>query len=163
MLSFNLTSIVNLLGFLAFMLLMYRLLYKPYFDMTDKRKQEVEKNLNEAEKLRLETQKGKEDLDRRLSEIDDERRKIIEKANEQAQNIVKAAQEEANEQRKNILDKAEKEAEEIKERASRELQTKIVSLAVAISSMILKEQIDKRKNEEIIRRAIDSLKDKGEL
>jgi len=131
--------------------------------MTDKRKQEVEKNLNEAEKLRLETQKGKEDLDRRLSEIDDERRKIIEKANEQAQNIVKAAQQEANEQRKNILDKAEKEAEEIKERASRELQTKIVSLAVAISSMILKEQIDKRKNEEIIRRAIDSLKDKGEL
>jgi F-type H+-transporting ATPase subunit b len=119
--------------------------------------------LNEAEKLRLEAQKGKEDLDRRLSEIDDERREIIVKANEQAQSIVKNAQQEANEQRKNIIDKAEKEAEEIKERAFRELQTKIVSLAVAISSMILKEQIDKRKNEEIIRRAIDSLKEKGEL
>ncbi|PNR89715.1 hypothetical protein CN13_04445 [Petrotoga sp. HKA.pet.4.5] len=163
MISFNLTSIVNLVGFLAFMFLMYRLLYKPYFDMTDKRKKEVEKNLNEAEKLRLEAQLKKEELDKQLSEADEKRREILSEADEQAKSIIKAAQGEAQEQRKLILDKAEKEAEEIKESAARELQSRIVSLAVTISSMILKEQIDKKKNEELIRRAINSLKDKGEL
>ncbi|PNR97100.1 F0F1 ATP synthase subunit B [Petrotoga sp. 9PWA.NaAc.5.4] len=163
MLSFNLTSIVNLVGFIAFMLLMYRLLYKPYFDITDKRKQEVEKNLNEAEKLRLEAQAKKEELDKQLLEIEDKRHEIIEQANEQAKLILKSTQEEAENQRKNILEKAEKEAEEIKENAVKDLQSKLIALSLSISSMILKEQIDKQKNEEIVRRAIKSLQDKGDL
>ncbi len=39
------------------MLLMYKLLYKPYFEITDKRKQEVEKNLSEAEKTSIRSPK----------------------------------------------------------------------------------------------------------
>jgi F-type H+-transporting ATPase subunit b len=35
-------------------------------------------------------------------------------------------------------------------------------MALSISSMILKEQVDKQKNEEIIKRALRSLQGKGE-
>lgn len=162
MLSFNLTSIVNLVGFIFFMLLMYKLLYKPYFEITDKRKQEVEKNLSEAEKLRLEAQNKKNELDKQLREIEEERTQIILKAEEQAKLILKSAQEEAENQRKYIIDKAEKESEEIRTKALKELQSQIVAMALSISSMILKEQVDKQKNEEIIKRALRSLQGKGE-
>jgi len=162
MLSFNLTSIVNLVGFIFFMLLMYKLLYKPYFEITDKRKQEVEKNLSEAEKLRLEAQNKKNELDKQLREIEEERTQIILKAEEQAKLILKSAQEDAEKQRKYIIDKAEKESEEIRTKALKELQSQIVAMALSISSMILKEQVDKQKNEEIIKRALRSLQGKGE-
>ncbi|CEP77525.1 MAG TPA: F0F1 ATP synthase subunit B [Defluviitoga tunisiensis] len=162
MLSFNLTSIVNLVGFIFFMLLMYKLLYKPYFEITDKRKQEVEKNLSEAEKLRLEAQNKKNELDKQLQEIEEKRTQIILKAEEQAKLILKSAQEEAENQRKYIIDKAEKESEEIRTKALKELQSQIVAMALSISSMILKEQVDKQKNEEIIKRALRSLQGKGE-
>ncbi|MDD3601130.1 MAG: F0F1 ATP synthase subunit B [Defluviitoga tunisiensis] len=162
MLSFNLTSIVNLVGFIFFMLLMYKLLYKPYFEITDKRKQEVEKNLSEAEKLRLEAQNKKNELDKQLREIEEERTQIILKAEEQAKLILKSVQEEAENQRKYIIDKAEKESEEIRTKALKELQSQIVAMALSISSMILKEQVDKQKNEEIIKRALRSLQGKGE-
>lgn len=162
MLSFNLTSIVNLVGFIFFMLLMYKLLYKPYFEITDKRKQEVEKNLSEAEKLRLEAQNKKNKLDKQLQEIEEKRSEIILKAEEQAKLILKSVQEEAENQRKYIIDKAEKESEEIRTKALKELQSQIVAMALSISSMILKEQVDKQKNEEIIKRALRSLQGKGE-
>jgi len=141
---------------------MYKLLYKPYFEITDKRKQEVEKNLNEAEKLRLETQNKKNELDKQLREIEETRTQIILKAEEQAKLILKSAQEEAENQRKYIIDKAEKESEDIKTKALKELQSQIVAMALSISSMILKEQVDKQKNEEIIKRALRNLQGKGE-
>ena len=86
MLSFNLTSIVNLVGLYFHVINMYKLLYKPYFEITDKRKQEVEKNLSEAEKLRLEAQNKKNKLDKQHKRSK-KKVQIILKAEEQLVNL----------------------------------------------------------------------------
>lgn len=144
------------------MLFMYKLLYKPYFDMTDKRKQEVEKNLNEAERLRVEAQDLKEKNEKELSEAKDKKDEIIKKAEDNAKNISKKAKEDANKEKKRIISSAEKEAEEIKEKAMQDVQTKVVQMALSVSSMILKEKIDRKTNEELVSRALKTLNNQGD-
>lgn len=162
MLSFNLTSIINLLGFLVFMLFMYKLLYKPYFDITDKRKEEVEKNLNEAERLRVEAQDLKEKNEKEMSEVKEKKNEIIKNAEETAKNITKKAKEEAEKEKQRIITSAEKEAEELKEKAMQDVQAKVVQMALNVSSLILKEKIDRKANEELVSRALKTLKNQGD-
>lgn len=144
------------------MLFMYKLLYKPYFDVSDKRKEEVEKNLNEAERLRIEAQDLKEKNEKEMSEAKDKKDEIIKNAEENAKNILKKAKEEAETEKKRIITNAEKEAIELKEKAMQDIQAKVVQMALSVSSMILKEKIDKKTNEEIVNRALKALNNKGD-
>lgn len=163
MLSFNFTAVVNIIGFILFMVFMYKLLYKPYFDMTDKRKQEVEKNLNEAERLRTSAQEDKDEAEKQLKKLKEEKEDIINKARDQAKAIEKEAKNNALEERERLLIKAEKEAEEIKEKSKEEIQNQIMTLSVLIASNILKEKIDTKINEEMVRRAIGNFESKGDF
>lgn len=144
------------------MLFMYKLLYKPYFDMTDKRKQEVEKNLNEAERLRVDAQDLKEKNEKELSEAKDKKDEIIKNAEDNAKNIIQKAKDNAEKEKKRIITSAEQEAEDIKEKAMKDVQTKVIQMALSVSSMILKEKIDKKTNEELVNRALKALKNQGD-
>ncbi|BBE32032.1 hypothetical protein OSSY52_21730 [Tepiditoga spiralis] len=162
MLSFNMTSIVNLIGFTAFMITLYYMLYKPYFEMTDKRRAEIEKNLNEAEKLRIDAQEKKKLSEEELLKVREQRESLIKNAEMEAKKIVESAKEIAEKEKGNIIKKAEMEANEIKEKAMKEMQSKVVSLSIAISGMILKEQLDKQANQKMVQRAIDLFEKRGE-
>jgi F-type H+-transporting ATPase subunit b len=162
MLSFNLTSIVNLVGFFLFIVFLYKLMYKPFFEITDKRKQEIEKNLNEAERLRISAQEDKSELEKKLKEIKLEREEIILKANEQAKSILNKAKENAEKEKERLILKAESDAQDIKNKAVQDIQQKVVGISVAIASMILKEKIDTTVNEEIVKRAIRQFDSKGD-
>lgn len=144
------------------MLFMYKLLYKPYFDITDKRKEEVEKNLNEAERLRVEAQDLKEKNEKEMSEVKEKKNEIIKNAEETAKNITKKAKEEAEKEKQRIITSAEKEAEELKEKAMQDVQAKVVQMALNVSSLILKEKIDRKANEELVSRALKTLKNQGD-
>ncbi|MGM0639905.1 MAG: F0F1 ATP synthase subunit B [Thermotogota bacterium] len=150
------------MGFIVFMLFMYKLLYKPYFDMTDKRKEEVEKNLDEAERLRIEAQDLKEKNEKELSEAKNKKDEIIKNAEENAKNISKKAKEDADKEKKRIISSAEREAEELKEKAMKDVQAKVVQMALSVSSMILKEKIDRKTNEELVSRALKTLNNQGD-
>jgi F-type H+-transporting ATPase subunit b len=141
---------------------MYKLLYKPYFDITDKRKEEVEKNLNEAERLRVEAQDLKEKNEKEMSEVKEKKNEIIKNAEETAKNITKKAKEEAEKEKQRIITSAEKEAEELKEKAMQDVQAKVVQMALNVSSLILKEKIDRKANEELVSRALKTLKNQGD-
>jgi len=65
-------------------------------------------------------------------------------------------------EKERIILKAEQEASELKEKAALEIQSNVVRLAVTISAMILKEKVDVKANEELARRAMQALNNKGE-
>ncbi|HNV06531.1 MAG TPA: ATP synthase F0 subunit B, partial [Petrotogaceae bacterium] len=66
MINFNLTSIVNLVGFIFFVLILYKLLYKPFLDVVAKRKEIISKSLSDAEKAKLDSEKIKEDMEKEI-------------------------------------------------------------------------------------------------
>lgn len=161
MLDFNFTSILNLVGFAVLAYFLWIMLYKPFFEIADKRRQIVESELNQSEKLRKEAEQKLQNANKELEEIREKKESIIKEAEELAKSIVANVKEEAAAERARIIASAEKEAQEIKEEAFKDIQNKVVSLSVAIASMILKKNVDEKVNEEIIKRAFEAL-DKGE-
>lgn len=161
MLDFNFTSIVNLAGFAVLAYFLWVMLYKPFFDIADKRRQMVESELNQSEKLRKEAEERLQQVNKELEEIKSKKEQIIKEAEELAKNIVSNAKEEAINEKARIISTAEKEAKEIKEEAYKDIQNKVVSLSIAIASMILKKNVDEKVNEEIVKRAFEALS-KGE-
>jgi F-type H+-transporting ATPase subunit b len=161
MLDFNFTSIVNLFGFVFLAYFLWVMLYKPFFEMAEKRKEIVESELNQAEKLRKEAEEKLKQANIEIEEVRAKKESIIKEAEELAKNIVSNAKEEAANEKARIIAAAEKEATEIKEEAYKDIQNKVVSLSIAIASMILKKHVDEKVNEEIVKRAFEAL-NKGE-
>ncbi|GAB6188550.1 hypothetical protein JCM30566_02890 [Marinitoga arctica] len=161
MLDINFTSIINLVGFTVLAYFLWVMLYKPFFEIADKRRQIVESELNQSEKLRKEAEEKLQMANKELEEIRAKKENIIKEAEELAKNILHTAKEEASNEKARIIASAEKEAQEIKEEAFKDIQNKVVSLSVAIASMILKKNIDEKVNEDIIKRAFEAL-NKGE-
>ncbi|WP_129408769.1 ATP synthase F0 subunit B [Marinitoga lauensis] len=69
MLDFNFTSILNLVGFTVLAYFLWVMLYKPFFEIADKRKQIVESELNQSEKLRKEAEEKLQNANKELEEI----------------------------------------------------------------------------------------------
>ncbi|SHE28230.1 F-type H+-transporting ATPase subunit b [Marinitoga hydrogenitolerans DSM 16785] len=161
MLDFNFTSIVNLVGFIVLAYSLWVMLYKPFFEIIDKRRQIVESELNQSEKLRKEAEEKLQKANKELDEIKMKKENIIKEAEELAKSIISNAKEDANMEKSRIIAAAEKEAKEIKEEAYKDIQSKVVSLSISIASMILKKNIDEKVNEEIVKKAFESL-NKGE-
>jgi len=136
-------------------------MYKPFFEIAEKRRQIVESELNQSEKLRKEAEEKLNQANKELEEIRAKKENIIKDAEALAKDIISRAKEEALNEKNRIVSVAEKEAEEIKEEAYKDIQNKVVSLSIAMASMILKKNIDEKVNEEIIKRAFEIL-DKGE-
>ncbi|AEX85981.1 hypothetical protein XO10_07845 [Marinitoga sp. 1135] len=161
MLDINFTSLVNLAGFFVLLYFLWVSLYKPFFDIAEKRRQIVESELNQSEKLRKEAEEKLAQANKELEEIRAKKEDIIKDAENLAKDIIAKAKEDAMNEKSRIISAAEKEAAEIKEEAYKDIQNKVVSLSIAIASMILKKNIDEKVNEEIIKRAFEAL-DKGE-
>ena len=162
MINFNLTSIVNLVGFIFFVLILYKLLYKPFLDVVAKRKEIISKSLSDAEKAKLDSEKIKEDMEKEIKELKSTKDEKILQAEAQAKAIIDEAKKQALVEKERIILKAEQEASELKEKAALEIQSNVVRLAVTISAMILKEKVDIKANEELARRAMQALNNKGE-
>ncbi|KLO23192.1 ATP synthase subunit B [Marinitoga sp. 1197] len=161
MLDFNFTSIINLVGFSVLAYFLWVMLYKPFFEMAEKRRQIVESELNQSEKLRKEAEEKLNQANLELEEVRNKKESIIKEAEDLAKNIISNAKEDALIEKNRIISTAEKEAKEIKEEAYKDIQNKVVSLSIAIASMILKKNIDEKANEEIVKRAFEALS-KGE-
>jgi F-type H+-transporting ATPase subunit b len=97
-----------------------------------------------------------------MSEVKEKKNEIIKNAEETAKNITKKAKEEAEKEKQRIITSAEKEAEELKEKAMQDVQAKVVQMALNVSSLILKEKIDRKANEELVSRALKTLKNQGD-
>ncbi|KLO24501.1 MULTISPECIES: F0F1 ATP synthase subunit B [unclassified Marinitoga] len=161
MLDFNFTSIVNLIGFTVLAYFLWVMLYKPFFEIAEKRRQLVESELNQSEKLRKEAEEKLNQANLELEKVRNKKESIIKEAEDLAKSIISTAKEDALAEKNRIISAAEKEAQEIKEEAYKDIQNKVVSLSIAIASMILKKNIDEKANEEIVKRAFEALS-KGE-
>ena len=120
----------------------------------EKRKEAVEKQLDDA-------QKAQEEADARLRKYDN----VVEKAEEEGREIVKEARRNANTQAEQIVVDARKEATTIVKQAeadaklerakvTKKMHDDIADIAVMAASKIVEKELDKKDQEEIIDKVI---------
>ena len=155
LINFNWTSVVQLLMFLLLMYILYKLLYKPFFNITEERKRKVEEDLKEAERARKEALALREEMEHELAEARKVADEIVNKAKNEAENIINEAKVKAKDEAERIIESAKREVAIEKEKMVEEIKQKAGELAVALSLKILSGVLDEKAKKEYLMKMIE--------
>ncbi len=146
--------IAQIVNFLILLFILYKFAYKPVFKVLDNRTKKIEKGLKDAEEAK-----------NKLVEISEKEKKIVTEAKKEAQIIIKKAEETAIQSAKDIeisaknqsdkiLEEAKVQIEQEKNKAVKEIKSKIAELVIRATEKIIDEKIDQNKDKELIEKAI---------
>ncbi|KAF5295617.1 hypothetical protein FQA39_LY12790 [Lamprigera yunnana] len=149
--------IAHVLATIVIVLLLSKLVYAPFREAIDKRREKINELLQDAIDKQLVATKGVKEAEAILSE-----------AKTESSLIIKTAKTDAEVQRENILKTAHTDAMTIQEQAKKnvalehdkaesEIKETIINTSIQIAAKILEKEIKKEDNEKLINDFIDSL------
>ncbi len=142
MLSFNFTSVLQIMNFIILMVLLTKYLYKPFLNMMDERKNKIASDLSKAEEFRKNAEVYREEMRKELERAREEARRIIESAAERAKRFEEEQKNKAKLEAVKMIDDAKREIEKEREKAFQSVRSEAVSIAILLVKRILGEQID---------------------
>jgi F-type H+-transporting ATPase subunit b len=134
------------------------LIYKPFLTLLKTRREKIEEGINksiEADKELSKIGEMKVDLEKINEE---EKKKILIRADEEAKKRLEEANKKAEEERSVVLVKAQKEADALKESEKDETRKKTIENAFSLTEKLLKESIDDKKGKQIAEDFLSKLK-----
>jgi F-type H+-transporting ATPase subunit b len=143
-------------NFSIVLFVLYKFAYGPLTKVMADRTERIEKGLKDAETA-----------NKKLLETEEREKEILGKARKEAQAIIESAGLSAEKNKEDILNEAKRRSEEIvantqkqleaeKVKMIGEIKSEIADLVVAATGKVIDEKMDKKKDEEIIEKAIKS-------
>jgi len=148
----------QIINFAILFFVLKTLIYKPFLNLLKTRREKIEEGINksiEADKELSKIGEMKSDLERINEE---EKKKILIKAEDEAKKRLEEANKKAEEERSAILAKAQKEAEALKESEKEETKKKTIENAFNLTEKLLRENIDEKKGKQIAEDFLNKLK-----
>ncbi len=148
----------QIINFAILFFVLKTLIYKPFLNLLKTRREKIEEGINksiEADKELSKIGEMKSDLERINEE---EKKKILVKAEDEAKKRLEEANKKAEEERSAILAKAQKEADVLKESEKEETKKKTIENAFNLTEKLLKESIDEKKGKQIAEDFLSKLK-----
>jgi len=149
--------LAQIVTFLIGVFVLWKIAWKPLVEILAKRKHSISKNISDAQNLKIETEKLKNDYEQMLKNIDGKAQELIQKAitlgDENKQKIITESQIEA----KKILDSAKKQIEYEREAVKMDLRREIVPIAISIAEKVTEKLIDKNTKKELIEKFLQDI------
>jgi F-type H+-transporting ATPase subunit b len=131
--------------------------FKPLSDAINERTHALESTFGEAESLRAEMTKMRNDYEQRLVATEAEARSQIQAQIKEAQNLRQTLMSEASAKADEMVKRAQQEIEAEKQKVLGQLRTEVVTLTLAASEKILGESMDSDKNRRLVAEFIDKV------
>ena len=147
------TILAQMLNFFILVWLLARFAYKPLLAMMTERKERIAKDLEAAEKARVEAEGFKADYAAQIAKARQEAQQIVEKAVQEAEHTTR----EQIEQEKN---RARQDIAIERDRAMNSLRNEVVSLSVAMAGKVVAKDMNSETNTKLIEDAIRQLDSK---
>jgi len=161
MLDFNQliwTFIFHIINIIILYFILRRFLFKPIRNFLNAREEKFKARKAELDERQRKIDEMEALCKQKLEEAKNEAKKIIDKANEGAQDHLREARLQASEQVKLMLERGRKELEAERKLAMEELKTQAAILAVEIASKILEKNITVEDNKRIIEEFLEEVK-----
>lgn len=150
--------ISQVINFVIIMYVLQRFAYKPLLRLLDKRREEI------ASSLAM-----KEEIQKKLEEIEDDRKKVLREARDEARRVVKDAVVEAKKQsgayleseKENLREERVKMLEEVareREKAIDDARKQSLEYAVLISEKLLVQKLDEKEQQRLLASAVRHVK-----
>lgn len=122
--------VAQAVSFLIFLAVVYVYLFKAILGMIDERRGKIQKMLEDTEETRKETQRLREDLQKKLAEIDEERRRQISEAVKRGEEI-----------RQEILKRTDEEIAKARAKLKRDMELERATLEKAVREDLVRTSI----------------------
>lgn len=144
-------------NFLILLWVLRRFAYRPMLEFLEKRTRRIEAGLRDAKRA-----------EEKLRDIEGQERNVLEKAKQEASDIVHRAREAAREASEKMLTESRAEAARLLEdaraklegetvRMKKEIQSEISDLVILATEKVLKEKLTTEKDAELVRNAVKEL------
>lgn len=157
-LGINLPKLIyQIINFAAMAGILYVLLYKPVFNLLTERRKRIEESLQEADRMRQQTQSAQAEYEQELA-----------KARQEAAQILAQAQERAKAQETEILAQARQEAERLRQEGQeqarierdqmlRDVKAQLADLVALTASKVLQAEVSAKNHEKLIDESLAAL------
>lgn len=153
------TIFFTLFNAVVLYLILRWLLFTPVMSFIEKRKSTIQNEITTAGNLRIEANALKEEYGKRLANIDEEKKEIIDEARKMSSYIYDKSKKEAEKEKDRILKSAETERIHLYEKAKEDLKKDTALLSIDIAEEILRKKIDRDANKQILDSIINELSD----
>jgi len=143
--------------FIFLMIVLYKIAWKPILAALKQREEDIKDSLQKAEQAKLDAEKILEENQANLAKAEEESKKIIDQSRSYAENLKEQILKESREQAQKLIKEAGSEIERRKESAFEELKDQIADLAVQAAEKIIKENLDKDKNTQLVNKYLSEI------
>ena len=138
---------------------MSKLLYKPVTKILEERKARIHEEIETAEKDKVEALKLKEQYEKILKDVEQEKLEILESARKVADERKNEQLAEARTEAENLKNRAKKEIEQEQERAKSEMKQAVIDASSAIAAKFLARNIDAATHEQLFNETMAELEE----
>ncbi|CZI99084.1 F-type ATPase subunit b [Legionella pneumophila] len=153
----NLTLIVQMLVFAAFVLFTMKLVWPPLAKALEERQDKIADGLAAAERGRKELELAQHRVKDELKQAKAHSADIIDKANKRASEIIEAAKEAAKREAQIQAKLAQEQIAQQVNHAKEELRKQVVKLAITGAEKILMREVDAKANSELLDNLIEEI------
>lgn len=149
--------LAQVVTFLIGVFVLWKIAWKPLVEMLTKRKSDIARNISDAQNLKTETEKLKNEYEVMIKDIDRKAQELIQKANatgdENKRKIILEARDEA----EKILNVAKKQIDDEKEKVKADLRREIIPIAISIAEKVTEKMLDKNTKKELIEKFLSEI------
>lgn len=147
--------IVYLVNFTILLVILYVVGYKPILRMLDQRAERIRGNLEEAERIKTESEERQAEMQRQLDQARQEGQALIGQARELADRFREEERQRAKEEAEAFLAKARGDIERERDNAVEEVRQQFAGLAIAAAEQVIERSLDKDAHREIIEKVLE--------
>lgn len=144
-------------AFVIFIACTVKPMYRAFAGGLDKRAQEIRRQLDEAEQLRVEAQNMLAEYKRKQRDVEKESQEMLEHARVESQRLREKVEEDLTVALKRREQLAVEKIEQAEAAAIKEVRNQAVGLAVAATAQVLSDKLDKDAASQLVQSTIDEL------
>ncbi len=141
-------------NFLIFLYLMYRLLFKPITGMLQRRRERIGESLREAEDLREQVEREREEFQSELTDARTEAQRIRDEAARSAEAMRAQELERAREESERLRNEAQAEIDRSRFQAREEIRRETAELVLGATARVLDRSIDDPEHRRLVQEAL---------
>jgi F-type H+-transporting ATPase subunit b len=149
----------TIISFILLVLLLWKVAYPQILKGMKTREETIKQQLEEAQKTKKEAENLLEDYKRRLAEARSEAQKIINEGKSLGENMRKEIVQKAQEESNQIVKRAQEEIELQKQKAILELQGKIADLSIMAATKIINKSLNTEDNRRLVEEYVSKVGD----
>ncbi len=149
--------ILTWISFFALLAILHRFAWKPILAGLKQREDYIRKSLDDADKIKSQLAEVEAAKGRILDEAKDRANAIIEQSRKMGSELAGQIEKRAKKNAEGIISSAHQEIEGERERVRNALKKESAQTAVSLAEKILKENLDTKKNRDLINQAIKDM------